>query len=212
MSVAAPPTVPAPPAPPPAPPPGPIGFRAQTAFRRFTVAEYHRLIDIGVLTDEDKVELLNGYLVLKMARNPPHDATINAFSALLPRLLPAGWTVRVQSAVTLAQSEPEPDVVVTRGQWRDYLARHPGPADVGLVIEVADSSLDRDREDKGPIYAAAGLPEYWIVNLVDRQVEVYSQPGPAGYQQRRDYRTGDAVPLSLGGASVGSVPVQDVLP
>jgi Uma2 family endonuclease len=191
-------------------------FHAQTAFRRFSVPEYHRLIQTGILTDEDAVELLDGYLVLKMPRNPPHDSVIGALTALLPQLIPAGWTLRIQPAMTLPQSEPEPDATLVRGSWRDYRGRHPIPADVGMVLEVADSSLDRDRDDKGPIYAAAGLPVYWIINLVDRQVEVYSQPTPSGtavlYAQRQDYRLGDTVPMVLDGAVVGTLAVQDVLP
>jgi Uma2 family endonuclease len=138
-------------------PPHP-GFHAMTAFRRFSVAEYHRLIETGVLTEEDKVELLNGYVVLKMLRNPPHDSRIQKLNRLLMALLPAGWDIRMQLAVTLASSEPEPDVAVVRGSPADYEVDHPGAGDIGLLLEVADSSLTRDRDDKGPIYADAGLP------------------------------------------------------
>jgi len=133
-------------------------------FRRLTVSEYHRLIQVGVLTDEDKVELLNGYLVLKMPRNPPHDASVMAVQEALQSIRPPGWCVRVQCTVTLTTSEPEPDSVVARGAHRNYAAHHPGPGEIGLVVEVSDTSLDRDRDDKGPIYAAAGLPE-----ILDRQ-------------------------------------------
>lgn|SRR5262245_1289732 len=196
-------------------PPQP-GFHAMTAFRRFSVAEYHRLIETGVLTEEDKVELLNGYVVLKMPRNPPHDVSIPLTQEALRILLPSGWCIRSQGAITLATSEPEPDVVVARGSWRDYQAHHPGPSEIGLVVEVAESSLTRDRDDKGPIYADAGLPVYWIVNLVDRQLEVYTQPSgtvaAARYAQRQDFRPGDSVHLLLDGAVVGQVAVRDVLP
>src|SRR5437763_640993 len=143
-----------------------IPLRATMAgFRRFTVDEYHRLIEIGILTEDDNLELLDGYLVLKMSKNPPHEGSIDLASDLLNAHKPTGWIVRVQEAVTLSESEPEPDLVLARGNRRSYLKRHPGPADVGLVIEVADSSLASDRADKGPIYARAGLPTYWIVNL-----------------------------------------------
>src|SRR5262249_30603098 len=114
-------------------------------FRRFSVAEYHKLIESGILTEDDNLELLEGYLVHKMSRNPPHDATIQRLMKRLLRLLPPGWDLRVQSAVTLSESEPEPDLAVVRGDENAYIARHPAGADVGLVIEVSDSTLPADR-------------------------------------------------------------------
>jgi Uma2 family endonuclease len=185
-------------------------------FRRFTVGEYHRLTELGILTEDDNLELLEGYLVLKMPRNPPHDGTLHRVFKRLARALPAGWDVRVQSAVTLADSEPEPDLAVVRDDPAGYTTRHPAAADVGLVVEVSDSTLLGDRTDKGRIYARAGIPCYWIVNLPDRQVEVYSSPSGVtaspGYGQRQDYRAGDAVPLTLDGVALAAVPVQDLLP
>jgi Uma2 family endonuclease len=185
-------------------------------FRRFSVAEYHKLIDIGILTEDDNLELLEGYLVLKMARKPPHDATIQKVAKKCLRVLPPDWDLRIQSAITLAESEPEPDVAVVRGDENRYITRHPGPADIGLLIEVSDSTLDGDRADKGRIYARARIPFYWIINLVDRQVEVYSDPsGPTAvpaFAKRTDYRIGDNVPLQLDGTTVATLPVQDLLP
>jgi Uma2 family endonuclease len=132
------------------------------------------------------------------------------------RALPPGWDLRVQSAVTLSDSEPEPDLAIVRGDESLYLARHPGPPDVGLVAEVADSTLPADRIDKCRIYARAGIVCYWIINVNDRQIEVYSNPsGPTAapaFAQRMDYRPGDAVPLVLDGMTVASLAVQDLLP
>lgn len=185
-------------------------------FRRFSVAEYHRLIELGILTEDDNLELLDGYLVHKMSRNPPHDAAIQKGNKKWLRLLPAGWDLRVQSAITLTQSEPEPDFAIVRGDESSYLSRHPTAVEVGLVIEVADSTLQGDREDKGRIYATAGIPCYWIVNLADRQIEVYASPsGPTGdakYAQRVDYHGNATVPLLLESAVPLQVPVQDLLP
>jgi Uma2 family endonuclease len=185
-------------------------------FRRFSVAEYHRLIELGILTEDDNLELLDGYLVHKMSRNPPHDAALQKGTKRWLRLLPAGWDLRVQSAITLAESEPEPDFAIVRGDENTYLTRHPGPADIGLVVEVSDSTLPGDRDDKGRIYAQAGIPCYWIVNLTDRQVEVYTAPsGPAPdprFAQRADFRAGDSVPLVLAGAAQVQVAAQDLLP
>jgi Uma2 family endonuclease len=185
-------------------------------FRRFSVAEYHKLIDIGVLTEDDNLELLDGYLVHKMSRNPPHDAAIQKIVKRLFRLLPPDWDLRVQSAVTLSRSEPEPDLAVVRGDETRYLTNHPGPADIGLVIEVSDSTLDGDRIDKGRLYAEAGIVCYWIVNLVDRQIEVYTLPSGAtatpSFAQRRDYPLGADVPFALDGIVVANIPVRDLLP
>jgi Uma2 family endonuclease len=185
-------------------------------FRRFNVAEYHKLIDLGILTEDDNLELLEGYLVHKMPHNPPHDGTLQLLQAVLLAGLPLGWCLRIQCAITLGDSEPEPDGAVVRGNPRTYLARHPGPADIGVVIEVANTTLAADRIDKCRIYARAGIVCYWIINLADRQIEVYTAPsGPTatpGYGQRTDYRAGDRVPLVLDGATVTDVAVLDLLP
>ena len=185
-------------------------------FRRFSVEEYHRLTAIGMLTEDDNLELLEGYLVLKMARNPPHDGTLHRVFKQLAKLLPAGWDFRVQSAVTLIDSEPEPDVAVVREDPDGYTTHHPGAADIGLIIEVSDSTLPGDRADKGRIYARAGVACYWIVNLVDRQVEVYTSPSglstSPGYVRRLDYRHGDVIALELDNKLVATIAVQDILP
>ena len=185
-------------------------------FRRFSVAEYHKLIDIGLLTENDNLELIEGYLVLKMSRNPPHDSCIHLTLRMLLRCLPPDWSVRIQSAITLSDSEPEPDLAVVRGDERTYAARHPSPSDLGLVIEVADSTLLGDRADKGRIYARAGIAVYWIINLIDRQVEVYSSPSSSSavptYGQRIDYGAGDQLPLILDGGIVTNILVRELLP
>jgi Uma2 family endonuclease len=183
---------------------------------KFSVARYQRMIEAGILTAEDKVELLENYVVLKMPRNPRHDSTLQRVPRPVLRALPAGWDLRMQSAITLSDSQPEPDVALVRGSAADYDNRHPSPADVGLLIEIADSSLLRDQRDKTRIYARAGIPIYWIVNLVDRRIEVYTQPsGPAAvpaYGSFQTYQPGDAIPLVLDGTTVATIPVADLLP
>lgn len=137
-------------------------------------------------------------------------------SRALNKAAPSEWTIRVQCAVTLPDSEPEPDITVARGGPRTFALRHPAPADIGLLIEVADSTLQGDRIDKVRIYATAGIPIYWIVNLVERQIEVYENPsGPTSapaYGNRTDYRVGDSVPFVLDGAVIASFAVADLLP
>jgi Uma2 family endonuclease len=185
-------------------------------FRRFSVPEYHKLIEIGVLTEDDNLELLEGYLVHKMSRNPPHDRVIQRSNRVFIKILPVGWDLRIQCALTLPDSEPEPDISVVRGDDANYEHRHPGPADVGLIVEMSDSTLTCDRLDKGRIYARANIVCYWIVNLVNRQIEVYTQPsGPVAapaYAHQSTYRPGDSVPLVLDGVTVASIPVDDILP
>ena len=147
--------------------------------RRFTVDEYHRMIETGVLTEADRVELLEGWIVPQMVRRPRHDATIELVEAMLRRSMPAGFRLRLHSAITTVDSEPEPDLALVQGEPRDHVNRHPVADEVGLVVEVADSSLERDRQ-KRRIYARAHILHYWIVNLVDGQIEMYSQPTADG--------------------------------
>jgi len=174
------------------------------------------MIQTGIIGEDDNVELLEGWIVPKMGRNPPHDAVISIVEAVLPPLLPKGLFCRGQSAITTTASEPEPDIAVIRGTQRDYFGHHPGPADMALVIEVADSSLSRDRSLKGRIYAAAAVPVYWIINLVDGQVEVYTDPtGPDAtpvYRMRQDYQIGDLVPFVVDGRDLVTIPAQELLP
>jgi Uma2 family endonuclease len=194
----------------------PVTYGHDASLARFSVTRYQRMVEVGILTAEDKVELLENYVVLKMPRNPPHDSAIQRMLDKLFLRRPAGWGLRVQSAITLSDSQPEPDFAFVRGSAADYEHRHPGPADVGLLIEVADSSLLRDQRDKTRIYARAGIVCYWIVNLVDQRIEVYTQPsGPTtipAYNALQVYQPGDAVPLVLDGNVVGTVPVVELLP
>ena len=193
----------------------PPSFAMYTAFRRFSVDEYHKMIEAGILNDEDKVELLEGYVVEKMPRNPAHDVAIQRLDKRFHRMVPSGWEVRVQSAIHLTDSEPEPDVALARGDDFTFATRHPEAGELGATIEVADSSLARDRQDKGRIYTGAGIPVYWVVNLVDQQIEVYTSPSGAGttaaYGQRQDYRRGDLVPVILDGVQVGHIAVSEIL-
>jgi len=197
-------------------PPHPLPPILAPWLRPFSVSEYHRLIELGILTEEDDAELLNGWIVRKMSRNPPHDTALALVSEALRAVLPADWFCRGQSAVTTSRSEPEPDVTVVRGPIRRYAHHHPRPDDIALAVEVADSSVTLDRTVKGPIYVRDGIPVYWIVNVPDQQVEVYTDPtGPAdepAYRQQRHYRQSESVPVIVDGREVGTIPVSDVLP
>jgi Uma2 family endonuclease len=174
------------------------------------------MIREGILTSDDRVELLEGLLVSKRPKNPPHSVVTGLVRAALERLTPSGWHVDSQEPITLEDSEPEPDVAVVRGERREYLDHHPGPRDIALVVEVADASLQQDRTTKKRLYAAAGKPVYWIVNLTERQIEVYSDPFGAGqvadYRNRQDYLGSQSVPFSIANRECGSIEVVAVLP
>jgi Uma2 family endonuclease len=143
--------------------------------RRWTRAEYDRLIDVGVFLPDEPLELLGGELIVGEPQESAHYTAIGLVEDALRAALQPGWLVRSQGPLELDdESEPEPDVAVTRGDRRSYSRRHPSrPA---LVVEVADSSLAFDREHKGGLYARARVDDYWIVNLVDRVVEIYRRP------------------------------------
>lgn len=184
--------------------------------RKFTVDEYHQLIASGTLKSGDPYELLEGWIVAKMSRNAPHDVTLDLLNGLLRDALPRDLRVRVQSAVTLDESEPEPDIAVVQGPAQRYMIDHPTPADIRLIVEISESSLQHDRTTKVRIYARAGIPTFWIVNLVDRQIEVCSQPtgeeSRPEYHQRTDFQAGQSVPVAIDGVIVASIAVDDVLP
>lgn len=172
--------------------------------------------EAGILTPEDRVELLEGWLVPKMTKNPPHAVASKLASKALDRILPSNWHTRIQDPILLSASVPEPDVAVARGTERDYGDRHPSATEVALIIEVADSSLTEDRRLKKRIYARDGIAVLWIVNLVDNRVEVYTDPtGPADqpdYRKRQDFSPIDSLPLLLEGRELGRIVVRDLLP
>ena len=191
-------------------------FLDQASIPMFTPTRYDAMVHNGTLTSEDKVELLENYVVLKMPRNPPHDCSINLIQETLGGILPKGWCLRVQLTLALADSRPEPDLALACGRVRDYVGRHPTPADVQLVIEVANTSLLRDQQDKARIYARGCVVCYWIINLEANRVEVHTQPsGPCespAYASVVNYAPGDLVPLILDGVTVANIPVAELLP
>jgi Uma2 family endonuclease len=186
------------------------------AIVRFSVEQYHEMARVGVIEDGAPIELLDGFLVPKMTKNPAHGVGIQLLIDALTKTLPSGWLVRSQDPITTEYSEPEPDISVVRGGPRDYLDRHPLPAEIALIVEVADSTLQRDRGIKKAIYARAGVVHYWILNLIDRQLETFADPtGPAVKPEfRADAIMGptELVSLFVDGNEVGRVKVSDLLP
>ncbi len=181
--------------------------------RRLTIAEYDRLIESGLLPSGDKVELVAGMVIDKMGRNRPHIQAVKRGLEALTKVLPAGWHVAKEDPVAVPEwSKPEPDLAIVRGAVGDYDDRDVTAADIALVVEVADSSLAIDQVDKARVYAAGGIPTYWIVNLVERRLEVHTDPGPEGYRAVRTLSAGNQVPVVVEQGVVGLVAVSDILP
>jgi Uma2 family endonuclease len=153
---------------------------------RMSVEIYEAMVASGAFAPKARLHLINGFLVAKMTRNPAHWTADDLCGKALEQTIPAGWYVRPSKPIRLPEqaSMPEPDRCVVRGSIRDYSQRAPGPADIALVVEVADSSLCEDRK-MARIDGGSGIPAYWIVNLVDRQVEVYTLPYADGYHSRQ---------------------------
>ena len=183
---------------------------------RWKRVEYDRLIDTGFFQPGDPIELIGGQLIVAEPQGSDHFTAIRAAEEALRTAFGTGWDVRGQGPVALDEdSEPEPDVAVVPGSFRDYARAHPSrPV---LVVEVSESSLDLDRHHKGSLYARAGLADYWIVNLVDRVLEVHRDPGPdpaASFGSRYQTvatlgREASVSPLALPGAPIR---VADLLP
>ncbi len=149
-------------------------------LRRFSVEQYHQLGELGVLSPEDNVELLEGWIVEKMNQRPIHGFIVGLLTEFLQSQLPEGLSVRCQLPIAADRSEPEPDIAIVRGSHADFRTRHPSGSDCQLVIEVADTSLTKDRS-KAQIYRKAGVKEYWIINVIDSCLEryIFAQTGDA---------------------------------
>lgn len=166
-------------------------------IRRFSVDEYRRLGEVGVLSPDDRVELLEGWIVEKKNQRPIHGFTVRWLDDWLRNHLTEGLLVQCQLPITTQLSEPEPDLAVIRGRHTDFRNRHPSGADCELVIEVADSSLAKDRA-KASIYAGDGVREYWIVNLVDLQLERYRLASAAAFGEPDLFQATDKICLEIG--------------
>lgn len=183
---------------------------------RLSLEQYHRMIQTGILTDDDPVEFLEGLMVTKMPKNPSHSLATHLTHNALAQVVPSQWYVDAQEPFTTRDSEPEPDVLVVRGERRRYRDRHPQAQDVALIVEVADATLQRDRTLKKRIYARAMIPVYWIINRVERKIEWYAQPfaseAEADYAQRQDVAEDGVIPVVLDGTEIARLPVRDLLP
>lgn len=182
----------------------------EPAPRGWTVEEYHRAADAGIFRPDERLELIEGEIFRMSPQNKPHMAAILLTQAVLQKLFPAGWLLLVQMPLTIdGESEPEPDLALIPGEPRDLVQ---GPMKTAvLVVEVADTSLRHDR-NKAALYARAGIPEYWILNLPERRLEAHRDPDPAAerYQKMTELEEIDTV--SLLAAPDASIAVRDLLP
>jgi Uma2 family endonuclease len=172
----------------------------------FTRDEFNSA-DLAAALGDRRVELIEGEIIDMAPIGDSHAALTDPLAALLRAAFGPSFSVRSQVPIALGDdtkpSEPQPDVAVVTGSWRDYIARKPGPADIKLLVEIADTSLNADQSVKAALYAAAAVPEYWVVNLIDCSVEVYRDPSGTGYVSRKIYRPGESIsPLFAPGASL----------
>jgi Uma2 family endonuclease len=175
-----------------------IGRRRGVRQRRWSKAEYYRLGELGFFRGE-RVELIEGRIMVQSPQNPQHSSHVDHIADVLRNAFGPGSRVRLQMPIDLGQTtEPEPDIVVVAGTSAQFLNAHPASAD--LIVEVSDTTLSYDRRRKGSLYARAGIPDYWIVNLVHRRVEVYRAPVPDAnrpYGHRYSSRTDLTPPATV---------------
>ncbi|MGC8643399.1 MAG: Uma2 family endonuclease [Isosphaeraceae bacterium] len=180
---------------------------------RLSVDQYEAMIDAGILAETNRLELIEGLIVEKDVKKPVHSGAGEGARRVIERALPAGWHTRGEQPIRIPNrdSEPEPDISVARGTVHDYLDHHPGPPDIALVVEAARTSIAADRA-LAPTYAGGGIPVYWILNIVDRQLEIYLGPGEKGYVIQMTLLEMESVDLLIEDRVVARIPVADLLP
>jgi hypothetical protein len=183
---------------------------AEVKRHTFTAKEYRAMADAGILGEDDRVELLGGEIVDMAPIGSRHLACVVALTHLLVESSGGRWFVSAQNPVRLSEhDEPQPDLSLLGGRPDPAAPAPPGPEDVFVVIEVSDTTLSYDRNVKLPLYARAGVPEAWIVDLAGRRVEVHSEPGPGGYRTSGAFGPGEMIVSSTAGGI--SLPVDEVL-
>ena len=190
----------------------PADIAAETVVtRKFTVAEYYRMGEAGIFHPEERVELIEGAIVVTAPIGTRHAGSVMRYIQVFSRLAGDRFTLQIQNPIHLEDStEPQPDVLLLRLRADNYFDAHPGPADVLLVIEVSDTSLDYDRGVKAHIYGRRNIPETWVLNLPGDCIEGFTRPGPQGYAQHNIYRRGEQIsPVSLPDLALS---VDDLLP
>jgi Uma2 family endonuclease len=183
------------------------------AIYRLSVRQYKRMIDDGTIAEDERVELIEGLLVARSRRSRASIVAGNKALRILWRMIPPGWHVAKGVPIRASDwSRPEPDLAVLRGVVEDYDERDATADDTALVVKIAEAHLSADRTDLARLYATAGIPVYWIVNLVEGQVEVFSDPHRDGYQSHQVLGRGQDVPVVVAGIEAAWIAVSDLLP
>jgi Uma2 family endonuclease len=184
--------------------------------QRMTVEEYCRSLAQGEFGAVGSVELLEGRVVSKARHSLRHDGAVERIREVLATLVPGGWHLQVAQPILTPDSQPEPDVAIVADALDSHASRAPRGEEIALIVEAADTSLTLDRRLKGRVYARAGILNYWLLNLIDWQLEVYSGPsGPVempGYHEHRVYRGDDKVSIVIGLDDLGMIRVGDMIP
>jgi Uma2 family endonuclease len=179
----------------------------------FTAEQAMRMDAAGVFDPAERIELLDGVLYRKPPVNPPHASALLKLARLIDRLCGDAWAVRPQVPLLLSPASlPQPDIVVATGRLEDYDRVHPTPAETALVVEVSDASLRADMGEMMRLYADAGIPEYWVVDVNARVVHVHTLPQPGGYASVAVVGPAGTLAVTLRGQAVGSLPVKEFLP
>jgi Uma2 family endonuclease len=183
---------------------------------RLTVRQFEKMVITGILGEEDRVELLAGLLIKKMTTYDPHDFAVMELGDKLRDLLRSAWVIREEKSVVLGRYwRPQPDIAVARGPRTQYRSKAPRPRDLGLLVEVSDSTYAKDRGPKWVKYAGCGVLVYWIVNISERRVEVYTSPSGRGkgavYRNVATYGHDEEVPVIIEGRELGRIKVSDLI-
>jgi Uma2 family endonuclease len=181
---------------------------------RMSIEQYEAMVASGVFTSEDRFELIEGLLVAKMTKYPPHSVVTQNCGKIFDRILYGkGWHARTEEPIRIPtrSSEPEPDVALARGDVLDYADKHPDSEDIALVVEVSDTSLQKDRK-LAKTYGGAGIPVYWIINIPDRQLELFSSPVNGVYSVHQILLETESVDLVIEGRILGRIGVAELLP
>jgi Uma2 family endonuclease len=165
--------------------------------RLISVAEYDRMIELGLFNEDERVELLNGEIITIMPKGTKHSAINDKVAKFFYRNLSEDVVIRNQNPIILDDfSEPEPDIVLAKWNENEYLEKHPSPEDIYLVMEISDSTLQIDRETKSLLYARAGIAQYLLLNVIDQTIEDYREPSISGYESKKTHRIGDKFTLA----------------
>jgi Uma2 family endonuclease len=175
-----------------------IIMETEAAKKLFTVDEYYKMVDAGILREDDRFELIEGEIIQMSSMGSRHAAVVSRLNDVLVPLLKGKALLRPQLPLRLNEfNEPEPDIVVLKPRPDFYASAHPGPADVFLVVEISDSTLKYDRDVKLPIYAAMKLPEVWLADLARNEVLVYRDPSGKRYMTSLTFRSGESLPCLM---------------